>query len=127
MNYFSGHTSVLLPHGGETYNLSYSIVRALVLLGHGAKIVHMLDLEDPPEMRAGVDFMSGLVQCKFLVILGFYESTEDKPKATRKVSHLLQRLECDKMLVTDEVLDGQTWWSQEFVSSLGDLTYINSI
>ena len=124
IHYFS-RTNVMLPHVGQSYNLTYAIVRSLVLLGYPAKVCHLLDLLDPPETRAGINFQQGLSDCKMLAILGFYESTEAKPTATPRITYQLNQLECDYLLVTDEVLDGQTWWPQELIASFGEAHYLN--
>lgn len=122
-NYLSG-TNAVVPCGGFSYDVVYGLVRSLVLQGSAAKVVHLMDLENPPEYRADINFMEGLSQCEFLGVLGFYDSNEAKPPGTRKVSHLLRELECNLILEVSDVLDAQTWWGQELVNSLGDIKYL---
>ncbi len=122
-DYFKG-THAVTPCNGLSYDLVYGIVRSLVLKGYAAKVVHLMDLESPPESRAGIEFMEGLENTDYLAVLGFYDGNEPKPNGTRKVSHLLQELDCHLLLEVSDVLDAQTWWSPEFIAALGDVNYI---
>ena len=125
--YFRGQNWMVYPHhAGQTYNLVYTVVRALVLSGVGAKVVHLLGLEDPPEQRGGIDFMEGLKSCEFLAVLGFYEEAENKPDKTRWVGHLLQSLDCRKMLhFTSQSMEEQSWWGTDLLNSFGELGMFN--
>ena len=117
-------TCAVTPCGGYSYDVMYGLVRHLVLKGVAAKVVHLMDLENPPESRGGIDFMTGLNDCEILAVLGFYDSNEPKPDATRKVMHLLRQLDAKLLVETSDVLDAQTWWTYEFINSLGDVNYL---